>query len=100
MPVARAASGRGVILFWQALVGAGTLIVWQLLVSLRVLDAFFVSRPSDIVQRIARWIATGSLWGHLAVTLEESLLGLIIGAATGISLGFWFGRSPLLARIF
>ena len=26
--------------------------------------------------------STGSLWGHLAVTLEESLLGLLVGAAT------------------
>jgi NitT/TauT family transport system permease protein len=88
------------ILAWQIAVGAATLTLWQTLVSLKMLDAFFVSRPSDIAQRVATWIVSGSLWRHLATTLEESLLGLLIGSALGISLGFVFGRSPNLARIF
>jgi NitT/TauT family transport system permease protein len=88
------------VLFWQLLVGAAVLAVWQTLVSFRILDAFFVSRPSDIAARIGQWVLAGSLWAHLAVTLEESLLGLVVGAATGISLGFSLGRSPLLAAVF
>jgi len=36
----------------------------------------FVSRPTDIAQRIGRWIGSGMILGHLAVTLEESLMGL------------------------
>ena len=91
---------RSVVLFWQVAVGVAALTLWQVLVSWKILDAFFVSRPSDIAQRIAQWMATGSLWGHLASTLEESLLGLVAGAALGISHGFWFGRSPLLASVF
>ena len=67
--------------------------------SLGVLDPFFVSRPTDIARRVATWVAGGTLWPHLATTLEESLLGLLIGSALGISLGFWLGRSPLLARV-
>ena len=90
---------RAAILFWQAVVGVGALALWQGLVSFKVLDAFFVSRPSAIAQRIAQWAVGGSLWAHLAVTLEESLLGLVVGAAMGISLGFSLGRSPLLAGI-
>ena len=89
-----------VVLFWRVAIGVGVLSAWQLLVALKLLDPFFVSRPSAIAQRIAQWVISGSLWGHLAITLEESLLGLIIGAATGISLGFSFGRSPMLASIF
>ena len=92
--------GRASVLASQIAVGAALLAVWQTLVSLKILDAFFVSRPSDIVQRVARWMASGTLWGHLAVTLEESLLGLIVGAALGISLGFALARSPFLARVF
>jgi len=97
--VRRAGSSASVVLFWQAALGISVLTVWQTLVSLKVLDAFFVSRPSDIAQRIVQWIATGSLWGHLAVTLEESLLGLLVGSAMGISLGFSLGRSPMMASI-
>src|SRR4029079_11117946 len=96
--VRRAGSSASVVLFWQAALGISMLTVWQTLVSLKVLDAFFVSRPSDIAQRIVQWIATGSLWGHLAVTLEESLLGLLVGSAMGISLRFFLGRVPRVAR--
>jgi NitT/TauT family transport system permease protein len=88
------------VLFWRLAVGAAVVALWQSLVSLKLLDPFFVSRPTDIAQRILQWIVTGSLWRHLAVTLEESLLGLVVGAALGIALGFTFGRSPIVASIF
>jgi len=91
---------RATILAWQILVGVTTLVLWQVLVSLNLLDPFFVSRPSDIARRIGTWIAAGTLWPHLIVTLEESLLGLVVGAAFGIALGFLFARSPMIARVF
>ena len=87
------------VLVWQVAVGVVFLASWQALVSLKLLDPFFVSRPSDIGSRIARWLASGSLWGHLAVTLEESLLGLLVGAAIGIALGFALARTPFIARV-
>src|SRR5207249_5552114 len=46
------------------------------------------------------WVVSGTLWGHLATTLEEALLGLMVGAALGISFGFGFARSPMVARVF
>ncbi len=98
-PEARDVS-RTTIAFWQMAVGLGALSLWQGLVSLKLLDPFFVSRPTAIAQRIAIWVIDGSLWRHLAATLEESLLGLVLGAAAGISLGFLLGRSPVLARVF
>jgi len=88
------------ILLWQILVGVAALAAWQGLVSLRILDPFFVSRPSAIAQRVATWMISGSLWQHLATTLEEAVLGLLIGAAMGISLGFSLARSPFLGRVF
>jgi NitT/TauT family transport system permease protein len=98
--VADARLNRASVLFWQVTVGIIALSLWQGLVAVKVLDPFFVSRPTDIVGRMATWIASGFLWRHLATTLEESLLGLLIGAATGISCGFSLARSPILARIF
>jgi NitT/TauT family transport system permease protein len=88
------------VLGWQIAVGLAVVMLWQGLVSLNVLDPFFVSRPSAIAARVAQWTVGGALWLHLAVTLEESLLGLVVGAALGISLGFTLGRSPLLASVF
>ena len=93
------ADRRTTVLVWRVIVGVVTLVAWQTLVSIKVLDAFFVSRPSDIAQRVATWAVGGSLWRHLATTLEESLLGLIIGSALGIASGFSLGRSPLIASV-
>jgi NitT/TauT family transport system permease protein len=83
----------------QIVLGVTLLVLWQALVSLKLLDPFFVSRPSDIARRIAAWSASGALWMHLAVTIEEALLGLIVGALVGIVFGFVFARSPFVARV-
>jgi NitT/TauT family transport system permease protein len=83
----------------QIVLGVVFLGLWQAGVSLKLLDPFFFSRPSDIAARIASWLSSGSIWRHLAVTLEESLLGLIIGSAIGIALGFALARSPFAARV-
>jgi sulfonate transport system permease protein len=91
---------RTVVLASQVAVGVAALGLWQALVAVKVLDPFFVSRPSDIAGRIATWTTSGTLWTHLAVTLEESLLGLVIGAALGVSLGFSLARSPFFAGVF
>ena len=88
-----------VVLLWQILVGIAVVALWQGLVAARLLDPFFVSRPSAIAARIGEWVTTGMLWGHLITTLEESLLGLVAGAILGISLGFGLGRAPLLAAV-
>jgi len=83
----------------QLALGLATLAAWQAGASSKLLDPFFFSRPSDIARRIVTWIASGSLWPHLVVTLEESLLGLVIGAAFGITVGFALARLPFAARV-
>jgi NitT/TauT family transport system permease protein len=69
------------------------------MVSLGLLDPFFFSRPSDIARRIVTWVVGGTIWPHLVVTLQESFLGLTIGAGLGIVLGFVLARAPTAARI-
>jgi len=91
---------RRSVLAAQVVVGVAALALWQGLVALHVVDPFFVSQPSEIARRIASWVRNGSLWAHLAVTVEEALLGLVVGAAIGIALGFVFARSPFVARVF
>jgi NitT/TauT family transport system permease protein len=91
---------RAAIFVWQILVGVIALALWQGLVALKLLDPFFVSRPTDIARRVATWVAAGTLWPHLAVTLQEALLGLLAGAALGIVLGFALARSPTAAAVF
>jgi NitT/TauT family transport system permease protein len=92
-------AGRASVRAWQIAVGVVFLAAWQAGVSFKILDPFFFSRPSEIAARVATWVSNGSIWRHLAITLEESLLGLLIGSAIGIVMGFALARSPFAARV-
>ena len=91
---------RSRVLLWQLGLAAAFLSAWQAGAASGLLDPFFFSRPSQIGYRIATWFVDGTLVRHLSVTVEESLLGLVIGAALGIGLGFALARAPMAARIF
>ena len=90
---------RSRVLAWQVVLGLALLAAWQAGVALKLLDPFFFSRPTDIARRIATWIVDGTLVRHLFVTVEESLLGLVVGGTLGIGLGFGLARAPLAARV-
>ena len=83
----------------QIALAVALLALWQSLVAVRMLDPFFVSRPTDVARRIATWVAGGTLWRHLGVTIEESVLGLVVGAALGIAIGFALARSPFVGSV-
>jgi NitT/TauT family transport system permease protein len=87
------------ILAWQIGIGGAIVAAWEWGVRARLLDPFFVSRPGAIASRVAAWTMSGAIWGHLAVTLEEAVLGLIVGGVLGIGLGFVLARSPFAARV-
>ena len=95
----RTAASRTAVLLWQIAIAAIILAAWQLGVKAKILDPFFVSRPSAIAGRMATWVTSGAIWDDLLVTLEEACLGLIVGAALGIAAGFVLARSPLVSRI-
>ena len=64
-----------------------------------LLDPFFFSQPSAIAARVVDWVAEGTIWRHLVVTLEEACLALLIGAGGGIGVGFLLARLPLLGEV-
>jgi len=59
--------------------------------------------PSGIVQRLWTWItegtALGPLWEQVLVTMEETVLGFLVGSVLGIILGIALGRNRLLADV-
>jgi len=90
---------EGRVVMWQIALAILIAAAWQAGVALKLLDPFFFSRPTDIGVRIAEWIVDGTLVRHLFVTVEESLLGLVAGAALGIVSGFALARAPVAARV-
>jgi NitT/TauT family transport system permease protein len=84
----------------QAALGILFLFAWQSAVDAGQADKFFFSRPSDVGARLVEWFRAGSIWLHLAVTLEEAALAFLLGAAAGMLCGFALARAPLVSALF
>lgn len=86
------------ILFGRVAFGIGLLAVWEA-ASGRILDQFFVSKPTDIAAALWAMLMKEALLYHLRFTAIEALAGYAIGAGTGLVLGFALARLDLVYRI-
>jgi NitT/TauT family transport system permease protein len=77
----------------------GFLLLWQI-ASGRWIEPFLISSPSRIFASLIAGFQSGDLLQHTWVTFMEIAIGFPLGAITGIALGYWFGRSRVLAEIF
>ncbi|WP_321889228.1 ABC transporter permease [Paraburkholderia bannensis] len=77
---------------------------WELAGRNKWIDPFFFSMPSLIFLQIVDWFQNGTSQGPLLlqvwVTLEETVLGFLIGAAGGVVCGVLLGRNKLLSDVF
>ena len=84
----------GLVVLW--------LVSWELAAT-HWIDPFFYSKPSAIGDRLTDWFtkgtAFGSIWTQLAVTLEEAVLGFLIGAVAGVVFGILLGRARFAAEV-
>lgn len=64
-----------------------------------LVDSFYVSQPSVVGGVLWDWISSGSILPHVAVTLLETGLGFIIGAALGMVSGIIMGANNRLGRV-
>src|SRR5260370_14434236 len=59
------------------------IVGWQFTTTVGIVDPCFWGQPSGIWNQLVTWIqdgtAQGPLWEQIAVTLEEAVLGFIIG---------------------
>ncbi|HEU4798795.1 MAG TPA: ABC transporter permease, partial [bacterium] len=65
----------------------------------RIVDQFFVSKPSTIAASWWAMLVKESLLDHLQFTIVEALSGYLIGAVAGLIVGFALARSELVYRI-
>src|SRR5262245_19455476 len=83
----------------RAFIVAAFLLLWEI-ASGRWIEPFLISSPSRIISSMISSFQSGDLLQHTWVTFEEIAIGFPLGACSGIALGYWFGRSRLLAEIF
>jgi NitT/TauT family transport system permease protein len=76
---------------------------WQLFTTWKIVDPFFFGQPSGIASTLWDWVrhgtAYGSLWSQIWITMEEALLGFIIGVGGGIVFGVLLGQVRFLADV-
>lgn len=92
---------------WQLLILAALLGGWEVLTRIpwfvqnTAFDPFFVSRPSLVAVRLWEWVQPGpqSVWPHLWLTLQATLLGLFVGVASGFVVGMALSRNKMLADV-
>ncbi len=71
----------------------GICVVWQLSVDLGLINAFFVSRPTDVAVELLRGAESGELWTAIGSTLKSFAIALGLATVTGVVLGLlagWF----------
>jgi len=77
---------------------------WEVGARLGWIDPFFFSQPSLIVIQIYDWMMEGTsqgpLWTQVLVTLEETVLGFLIGSVAGVIAGIVLGRNKLMSDVF
>lgn len=74
------------------------LVLWEV-ASGRWIDDTFISRPSDIVDRLSEWWSDGTLATNTWITVQEIVYGFLLGAAAGAFAGYLFGASRFVYRV-
>ena len=76
---------------------------WELTTRLGLVDKFFFGQPSGVFDQLRIWVtegtALGPLWEQVLVTMEETILGFIVGSLAGVVVGVLLGRNRLLADV-
>ncbi len=78
---------------YASLLGLVCLSVWEVAVRVAHTSPLVLPAPSVVVQSLWQGLHNGYLWPHIAHTLTEVVLGLLLGAFTGFVGGVLLGES-------
>ena len=77
---------------------------WELGIGADPQKIILYGHPSGIVNQLVTWgtqgTALGPLWVQVVTTIEEALIGFVIGTVLGIVCGIALGRIHFLAEVF
>lgn len=87
------------IFIYQILLLVGFIGLWEILANLNIINTFLFSKPSSIFTLFIQYSKTGELATHVAVSVYETLLGLVIGTVLGILVAIALWWSEKLSKI-
>ena len=74
------------------------LLVWRAIVLIGGYPPFILPAPEVVFGRFVTAVTDGTIWPHLATTLQEVALGFIVGAGSGVgTIPVKTGSNPLAA---
>jgi len=68
---------------------------WEIGAQTGLIDAFFWSQPSAILNTLVIFFTEGEAWTDISYTFRSTIFGFVIGTVTGslIGLSFWWSRN-------
>ena len=89
---------RAEIHLWRLVLLVAFLALWEVATRRGWIDPFFVSQPTVLAAQIVDWIRSGFIFRHLWVTMQETIIGFLLGTLLGVAVGFLFARWQTLAH--
>jgi NitT/TauT family transport system permease protein len=77
----------------------GGLLAWDMLVRWQEYPPFILPSPLLVAQRFGTALVDGTLWRHTLVTLTEIVLGLLLGLAAALLLGYALGKNRTVEQM-
>ena len=90
---------RGATILPVAAMFAVALIVWKAIVVFGGLPVFILPPPEVVGVRFVRAWTDGTIPPHFGATLQEVVLGFLVGAGLALVIGYGLARSVLVGRL-
>lgn len=90
---------KSMVFVGRVILAIALLSLWEILVRYGIFDEFWVSRPSAIGATLWIFFSTGYVYPHLYATMQEAVVGLVVGSIGGILLGFLLAQSEYITRV-
>ncbi|MGW2938072.1 ABC transporter permease [Streptomyces sp. NPDC055722] len=102
---AQRAARRRVARVWAGRIGLAVFVIggWQAFTAWGIVDPFFFGQPSGIWTRLVDLFQHGTQFGsfyeNIWTTIQEALIGFVVGSLTGVVFGVALGQSRYLSDV-
>ena len=73
--------------------------LWEFTARFGIIDSFIFSSPSQILKKMVEMLQDGSLTGHIAITLTETLVSFFLVTVLGIAIAVLLWAFPRLSAV-
>ena len=91
--------GDRTVTFFRYFILLAFLCLWELAARMGWIDPFIASSPLRVWDTLMRLYGSNELFGHIAVTLYETVVGFILGTVLGTIIAVMLWWSKMLSRI-